>query len=383
MSFVSLCTWDIHAIIMKLRLSLCVLVAFSLQLWAPGNGQELDPAQVLMFCDDQNVEAAVNVALLKFNKNLPHGNQLALYQIVGASKAQNESGTQYFVQFSGRVTDCPAGEGKVWRDCNYLPTGNKMPSPCNATVHMSGTNTEVQAVFCDPVEGPVVAKVSRCLGCPENMDVENEDLKDPVTYSIAKFNNESKSSHHFVLYNIRSASRQVIAGLRYKLTFNMRKSNCSKAEHKELSDECHPDRQDVEFANCNSTVDVAPWRDETPQTHVECAQGLIEATLQGAHFARRRPPGWSPLRNFYNFDKEPTPTSASVQEQSSEESQEGSVTHASPDAALPSVDQPFHCPSSPWKQFVPSTSPIIQDQSPAGLPTGDKGFADSDLLGNK
>lgn len=27
--------------------------------------------------------------------------------------------------------------------------------------------------------------------------------------------------------------------------FDMRKSNCSKADHKELNDECHPDAEDV------------------------------------------------------------------------------------------------------------------------------------------
>lgn len=71
---------------MKLGVRLCVLVVFSLQLWAPGQGQELEPEQVLAFCDDKDVEAAVDLALVKYNEKLPFGNQLALYQILESSK---------------------------------------------------------------------------------------------------------------------------------------------------------------------------------------------------------------------------------------------------------------------------------------------------------
>uniref|UniRef100_A0A3P8Y0K9 Cystatin kininogen-type domain-containing protein n=1 Tax=Esox lucius TaxID=8010 RepID=A0A3P8Y0K9_ESOLU len=363
---------------MKHRVRLCVLVVLVLQLCAPGKGQELNPDEVLLFCDDKDVEGAVNLALLKFNNKLPNGNQLALYQILGATKAQSDSGTQYFVQFNSRVTDCPAEEKKAWKDCDYLPSGNKVPSLCNATVHMSEKDTNVQAVYCDPGEAPVVFEHRKCLGCPEDIDVDNEDLKAPVTYSIAKFNAESVSSHHFVLNSISTASRQVIAGLRYRLTFDMWKSNCSKAEHKELSDECLPNNQDVELAYCNSTVDVAPWRHETAQANLECDQGPVPSIL------RRRPPGWSPLRNIHNF-AEVTPVPTAAVKDSSEESQERSPT-ASTNPALPSVaptsaENPFHCPSKPWKQFVPPTTPNIVQEETTASPADN--FTDSDLVGGK
>ncbi|KAJ7992866.1 hypothetical protein DPEC_G00266500 [Dallia pectoralis] len=368
---------------MKQRVGLCALVLLFLQLWAPGKAQELEPNQVLLFCDDQEVEGAVNLAMLKFNDKLTNENQRALYQILGATKAQSDSGTQYFVQFNSRVTDCPAGGGKAWNDCDYLPSGNQVPSPCNATVQMSEKNTIVQAVFCDPVEAPVVFEQRKCLGCPQDIDVTSEDLTGPVTYSIAKYNVESNSGHHFVLNSVSSATRQVIAGLRYKLTFDMWKSNCSKAEHKELSDKCHPDHQDVELAHCNSTVDVAPWRHENPQTNLECATGPTPSIL------RRRPPGWSPLRNFHNFADVTPPPTASVKEESSEESKERSpvaVSTAIANPAPPSVapnspaESPFHCPTKPWKQFVPPTTPSLVPEKSTPLPTVGDGFIDLDLL---
>lgn len=38
-----------------------------------------------------------------------------------------------------------------------------------------------------------------------------------------------------------------------------------------------------EFAHCNSTVDVAPWRLEPPQAHVECEPGLLPVVRPTFH----------------------------------------------------------------------------------------------------
>lgn len=52
--------------------------------------QEAQDAQpgVLIFCDDASVEKAASSAVHKFNENLSTGNQLALFQILSASKVQ-------------------------------------------------------------------------------------------------------------------------------------------------------------------------------------------------------------------------------------------------------------------------------------------------------
>lgn len=81
---------------MKLGVRLCVLV-ISLQLWALGQRQELEPEQVLVFCDDKDVEAAVDLALVKYNEKLPYGNQLALYQILEASTVGDILRTLLFI----------------------------------------------------------------------------------------------------------------------------------------------------------------------------------------------------------------------------------------------------------------------------------------------
>lgn len=113
-------------------------------------------------------------------------------------------------------------------------------------------------------------------------------------------------------------------------------------------------------------------------------------------FTRRRPPGWSPLRNlFYTSTKpspQPAPTKAAKEagkEESSEEDTTAAKPSVSPDASPDSVsDTPFHCPSKPWKPFNPvsvagtdAPEQATEDaNAQAAQPTAAGGFADTDLL---
>ncbi|KAK1805865.1 hypothetical protein P4O66_012916, partial [Electrophorus voltai] len=120
---------------------------------------------------------------------------------------------------------------------------------------------------------------------------------------------------------------QVIAGFRYQLKFDMQKSNCTKSDFKEVTEECHPDQEAPSFINCNSTVDVAPWRLELPETHVQCAPGPIQS------FMFKRPPGWSPLRSVHNLAVHQEPSNKPLKTESSDESNE---SKAMPTATRPS-----------------------------------------------
>nr|AHV79431.1 kininogen precursor [Anguilla japonica] len=408
---------------------ICFLLfgAVGLLLWPQGRAQDLALGLALgpdrAFCDDKDVEAGVDLALVAHNAKLQQGNQLALYQTVGALKDVNESTTVFRLTFLARESDCPVGGDKEWRDCDYLPQPDAVaPSPCTAVVYRNNAEESlvVVSVECKPsVEALVVPERAQCLGCPQKVDLESEDLREPVSYSLSKFNAEDDSSHHFLLREIVSATRQVVAGFRYDVQFNLEKSNCSKSDFKELTEECHPAETGPEFAKCNSTIYIAPWRREEPEAHVNC-----ERTLQFG-FSRRRPPGWSPLRHFNNFAERapaappvstaqtpappappaPTPNSLgdghqtpeAAEKKSSEESQE--VTSrppatdsgdATPDPAdlleLPPASEPvrpFNCPTKPWKQFVPLTPPPpppTPQKKPSPDFTLDEAFSDLDLI---
>ncbi|KAG9351169.1 hypothetical protein JZ751_025059 [Albula glossodonta] len=387
------------------RIWLLALFVVCFQLWTRGQTQDLTKT----FCDDQDVEAAVDLALVSHNEKLQQGNQLALYQIETALKGTNESGTLFIVNFMVRESDCPVGGDKVWRDCDYLPQGNTMPSPCTAKVYRSnleGSPLILESVGCTPKAVEPVATRERfpCLGCPVEIDVENEDLREPLMYALAKLNAEDNSSHHFLLHEIISATRQVVAGFRYDIRFEIRKSNCSKSDFKELTEDCHPTDENPEFANCSSTIYIAPWRREDPEAHVNCEPSRDI----GMVFVRRRPPGWSPLRHFNNnfaaVKAPPTSNPASTpnpnpttKEESSEESQEATQPPAESGTDGPQVTKdpalllelptaapaPFNCPSKPWKEFIPVTTPSPTRQSPPPpvSPQGDGLFSDFDLLG--
>ncbi|XP_056133116.1 kininogen-1 [Lampris incognitus] len=369
---------------MRTGVGLCVLGLLCLHSLVLGQDQEAVevPPGVLVFCDDPAVQEAVGLALDKLNEHIITGNKMALYQILTASKSENGSGSFYSVQFSSRRSDCPAENGNSWRECGYLLDGAKKATLCNATIYVTGTETVVKQVDCQ-MDDPVVPERAACLGCPKDIDTDSEDLKVPLSVSIAKFNSISDSTNLFVLNRVAYATRQVVAGFRYKVGFDMRKSTCPKAEHKDLSDTCVPHADDVELAHCNATVDVAPWRHEVPEANIGCSPGAHPVVQT----FRRRPPGWSPLRNIQ--EKVPPPTLLPLvlvppapKEESSEE--EGDAASKSSSADKSGVDKevhPFNCPTKPWKKFSPVRHVTIPSPATTDLPVVEGGFRDADLLG--
>ncbi|KAM3876346.1 kininogen-1 [Diretmus argenteus] len=354
---------------------LWVLGLLCLHSWVLGQAEDVVEE---LFCDDPAVTEAVSNALDKFNEKIS-GHKLALYQILEARKTENVSDSVYSIEFSSRISDCLARSDKHWKECDYLSDGRKDPSPCNATVHVTKTKTETTEVHCHLAEH-VVPERANCMGCPEDIHEDSEDLKVPLTVSITKFNAKSDSTHLFTLNAVGHATRQVVAGFRYKLSFDMRKSTCAKSENKDLHDLCVPDPADVELAHCNSTVDVAPWRHEVPEAHVSCEPGPMPAT-----FSRRRPPGWSPLRNLVDLEVVPETTHAPITAPAKEESSEEALTLAKAQAVMVEPGpNPIHCPSKPWKHFSPlkavtTAGPVAE---PASVPPKMEGtFHDLDLLG--
>ncbi|XP_034736536.1 kininogen-1 [Etheostoma cragini] len=376
---------------MRNRVGLCVLGLLCLHGSVFGQVRE-PPFQpgILIFCDDPSVKIAVNSAVNKFNERLSTGHKLALFQILTASKSKNVSDSVYSLQFTSRRSDCQAGSSKPWTDCNYLPNGRKEPFSCNATVYMTDHEADTKQVDCR-LDDHIIPVRAPCLGCPQDIDIDSEDLRVPLSISISKYNSLSDSTHLFALHSLGHATRQVVAGFRFKLRFDMKKTTCPKDEHKDLNDLCVPDEENVEFANCNSTVDVAPWRFEVPQAQIQCEPGEMPQSF----FIRRRPPGWSPLRNIlYNVRSSPSPslspslttpppTMASAKEESSEEDTTVSQPSNSPGlAAEPVIDSPFYCPSKPWKPFnAEPAAPTKAATNEATTPlSADGTFSDSDLV---
>lgn len=58
----------------------------------------------------------------------------------------------------------------------------------------------------------VVRERAQCLGCPQEVPDNSEDLRGPLTASIHKYNSMSDSTHLFAFNNVQHATRQVGAG---------------------------------------------------------------------------------------------------------------------------------------------------------------------------
>ncbi|XP_037553873.1 kininogen-1 [Nematolebias whitei] len=348
-----------------------------LSLCSSGSGQDAVEVQhgVLIFCDDPSVEQAVSSALHTLNKGLTTGHKLALFQILSAKKSENGSDSMYALEFTSRKSDCSAGSSKPWSDCDYLQPGHRAPISCNATVHMTETETDTEQVDCF-FEQHVVPERAPCMGCPQEIHENSEDLKVPLSASISNFNSMSNSTHLFTLHTVGHATRQVIAGFRFKIRFDMKKTNCTKEEHKDLNDLCVPNEENLEFVNCNATVDIAPWRFEQPEAHTQCEPG----TLPPMTILRRRPPGWSPLRTAPS----PSPSSlppemgSGLKAPAKEESSEEDITASNPSVSSSVNDNPFHCPSKPWKPFKRVQKPAAPNANTQ--PSVEGTFSDTDLL---
>ncbi|KAM9358416.1 kininogen-1 [Symphorus nematophorus] len=363
---------------MRSRVGLCVLGLLCLHSSVFGQVAEVQSG-VLIFCDDPSVEKAVHSAVHKFNEGLTTGNKLALFQILTASKSESGSESVYSLQFTSRRSNCQAGSSKPWTDCDYLPSARN-PISCNATVHMTEAEADTKQVDCQ-LSDYIAPERASCLGCPEKIDEYSEEVKSPLSAAISNYNSISNSTHLFTLHSVADATRQVVAGFRFKLRFDLTKTVCAKDEHKELNELCVPDEQNVAFSNCNSTVDVAPWRHEVPHVHLECEPGALPML-----FTRRRPPGWSPLRNLLDAVVTKPPTPATTKDESSEEDTTASKPSASPDVAAADAvtDSPFHCPSEPWKAFNPvSTAAPTEATAEAASPqpSVEGALSDLDLLG--
>uniref|UniRef100_A0A3B4BLV7 Cystatin kininogen-type domain-containing protein n=1 Tax=Periophthalmus magnuspinnatus TaxID=409849 RepID=A0A3B4BLV7_9GOBI len=326
-------------------LGLCALALLSLQNTL--SISTFQSGEVLIFCDDPTVDKAVTSAINKFNEGMHTGHKLALFQVMSASKVRTSP----------------------WR---LHKKQNK-----KTFIHMNETDTDTEHVECQIGE----TDLAQCLGCPEEIDQNSEDLKVPLSVSISKYNSQSDHTHLFTLNDVGPATRQVVAGFRFKFKFDMRRTKCAKEEHKDLQEHCTADPDNVELANCNSTVDMAPWRQELPNVQLDRDLRL----LVSFQILRRRPPGWSPLRNILiqfptASPKAPPPSDAPPKTKEAKIS--GKEESSEEDLAKPSAspeDSLFHCPSKPWKPFHPHARSSAAEATPTNAPV-EGAFSDTDLL---
>ncbi|XP_041420736.1 T-kininogen 1 isoform X2 [Xenopus laevis] len=196
-------------------------------------------------CNDHNIFYAVDEALRHHNKELIDGNQFVLYRITEARIKTENGGTHNFVSYDIREGSCGVKSGKVWQNCDFKQSDEKV-GKCSAhiVVNKELKTSEVIIQNCSTfqVEPTVSAIKQDCLGCPINLDTRNKDLLPLIKSAIEKMNKLANYPFYFDLENIIEATLQVVAGWNYRLIYTVRQTNCSKSIHSNVPlEECDLD----------------------------------------------------------------------------------------------------------------------------------------------
>ncbi|XP_078062608.1 kininogen-1 [Mustelus asterias] len=314
-------------------------------------------------CSNPEVLAAVDLTLRKFNAEQKSGHQYALYRVTDA-EAQGTIGKQYFVEFSIKETDCPVGNGKLWKECNYQEPGEASTGHCESNVHIHKNQSiaDVSKLNCSihsDQHSAIEPKISPCLGCPMEVPTDDPRINETLDPSIAKFNNESNYPNYFKHDAVFKFTQQVVAGIKYKLWFTIKETECSKEDSDNIPNECHLKDDGIKL-HCQSTMLTQIWIHYT-DIHVTCdPKPWHQDVLKLRSYV-----GWGP---FSDVMEPPVPT------ESDEHSGESERLSSTEQQLADYLAAPL-CPGEPWKPLQPVTALPVEDNAPT-----EATFSDLDLL---
>ncbi|XP_069885884.1 kininogen-1 isoform X1 [Dipodomys merriami] len=191
-------------------------------------------------CNDEDVFKAVDAALQNYNKRNQTGNQFLLYRVTEVNKTVSPQ-LFYSVKYEIKEGNCPVESGKTWQDCEYQEAENAATGECSATVGKRESekfSVATQTCQITPANGPVMMAQYNCRGCVHPISTNNPDLDPVLKHAIEHFNNNTQHSHLFALGEVKSAQRQVVAGLNFEIIYTILQTNCSKENFLFLTEDC-------------------------------------------------------------------------------------------------------------------------------------------------
>ncbi|XP_067898532.1 kininogen-1 [Heterodontus francisci] len=324
-----------------------------------------DPSALVIDCNNPEALAAVDFALRKFNAERKEGHQYALYRVTDA-EVEGKYGRRYFIEFSIRETDCPVGNGKIWKQCNYRAPKEATIGHCEANVYIHKTQrttevTEYNCTLSSDHHSQIDPQTAPCLGCQMDLPVEHSQLNETLDLSIQKFNTESNHANYFQRDTVFKFTHQVVAGIKYKLKFSMRETECSKTNSDNIASECNVKLDGMKLF-CNSTVLIQIWLNFT-EISVACdTQPFNQATAFALRYG-----GWGP----FTFPAIPTSQTESG------EAGANSDELFSTEKEL----EPLTCPGKPWRPLrqIKPAGPPAEEHHEGNKPTQTT-IRDLDLL---
>ncbi|XP_032755117.1 kininogen-1 isoform X1 [Rattus rattus] len=195
-----------------------------------------------MDCNDETVFQAVDTALKKYNAGLESGNQFVLYRVTEGTK-KDGSKTFYSFKYQIKEGNCSVQSGFAWQDCDFKDAEEAATGECTATLEKRRNNKfSIATQICNitPGKGPIVTNEYHCLGCMHPISVDSPELRPVLKHAVEHFNNNTKHTHLFALGEVKSADRQVVAGMNYQIIYSIVQTNCSKEDFPSLREDCVP-----------------------------------------------------------------------------------------------------------------------------------------------
>ena len=120
-------------------------------------------------------------------------------------------------------------------------------------------------------------------------DIDHESVKDNAKYAVKLLNDQSNDMYFQNLIHIHDVEAQVVAGVKYNITFDMSKTICRKNEiDSDKPEQCVPDRN-ATIKRCNVVVWDRPWLNKKHLLHHECNDHLSYSEyFNDANIARER-----------------------------------------------------------------------------------------------
>ncbi|XP_004473762.2 kininogen-1 isoform X2 [Dasypus novemcinctus] len=236
-----------------------------------------------------DLEPILRHAIEHFNNNTDHRYLFARGEVKKAQR-QVVAGWNFEITYSIVQTNCSKENFLVLTpDCKSLLNG--VTGECRNKAHMNVEERIVsfsQKCDLDLVEDFVQPPVTGCPGCPINIPANSPQLEEPLKLSTTKLNAMRNEPFYFKIESVQRATVQVVAGVRYSISFTARETTCPKESNQELIINCKANKTG-QVLICDAHIYMRPWENET-NTNVNCqTPGMISLL--------KRPPGFSPFRS--------------------------------------------------------------------------------------
>lgn len=272
----------------------------------PGEGPTLTDEYECLGCmhpissEDPDLELILKHNIQHFNNHSSHTHLFTLKKVQSAQR-QVVSGWNYDIAYLIVQTNCSKENFPfLTPECQPLSNGDSGECKDNASVNIK-LNVDHISQTCRilPGEDPIPPPHKFCAGCPKDIPVDSPDLEEALIHSVRKLNAENNGEFYFKIDEVKTAKSQVVAGMKYFITFTAKETTCSKESDIKLIKSCALN-QPEKVLNCDAEVYIVPWEQKVYPT--------VTCNPEGMSTLVKRPPGFSPFRSAIRMEPPEGPT---------------------------------------------------------------------------